>query len=799
MASKGKGVTRAPTISLFHVPDTILESVYLPRRLNQRISAARAPSDGAGAAQPHYSTPNGNDTAGLTRGFAAARVAKPTCHACGGQEFDGAAEQRAHFKTPTHQANAASKLEWRRLNPGIELAAGEYPWYTADASNADERDWNESDDSLVVGDSGPRSSPRPVQHTAADRDSDPGSGDEANASPFLWFAPAAGEADAECASGPVTAYGVYRRVLVPKGAGDVYVDADQALRELKRMQLPAAPVKTQRELMEEKRALAERRREAAKASAAAKASEDGASGSQADGGLPELDPQSSVWTVVSSNGGFFAAAVFDNRTGNVIAHKTIQRYTTRRKQGGLQSRQDSMAGAANSAGAQIRRHNERRLQEETHELLRRWQPLLAASTSVFVRVPRTARKGFFPPATAGSVQWGDPRIRSVPVTMGRPTLAELQRVYRDLTTVRVAAFDQSQPSTVEPLAATDTAVGAGDESDDGAASDHTLEPEPRPDLIEFLCSTAQMIADAAHTDEQVVTHLCDNLATFLDALGDAAVGLRYLDGVSGVQAHRTPTLLHLASAQGRTELVGFLMDNGEDPTITNGHPPLFAGGMTAYEVAKDRATRDAFRIYRFEHEGEPDGIEWERTRVPAPLSHDQQRANQERAKEKKKKEEDRRKQRAREKTSRRQRAQQAEADDDAALDQAAQDKARQEQQQQAKFSLRNRVGGLSSAELHARTLAMASASWAPQATAPPAVERRPVSPNSQRAIDRELRFQAAERRRLAQQRPAGPATTSTDPCTHCGKPLHGLVPFEQFDWKCCSIECLHEHQAQHGA
>ncbi|KAJ2754625.1 hypothetical protein IWQ56_006482, partial [Coemansia nantahalensis] len=407
---------------------------------------------------------------------------------------------------------------------------------------------------------------------------------------------------------------------------------------------------------------------------------------------------------------------------------------------------------------------------------------------------------FFPPASAaGCVQWGDPRIRSVPVTMGRPTLTELQRVYLDLTTVRVTTFDLSRSSLPGPRPAEAGSTESGGDDDDGAVSDHTLEPEPRPDLIEFLHATAQMIADAAQTDEQIVAHLCDNLATFLDALSDPAVGMRYLEGAAGVQGHRTPTLLHLAAAQGRAELVGFLMDNGEDPTITNGRPPLFAGGMTAYEVAKDRATRDAFRIYRFEHEGEPDGVEWERTRVPPPLSHDQQRANQERAREKKKREQDRRKQRAKEQKTRRQRAQQIEAADDAALDEAARDTP----QQEPAYSLRRRVGGLSSAELHARTLAMASAAWTPQAAATPAPEpkQRPVSPASQRAIDRELRFQAAERRRLAQKTPAAVrrATTSTDPCTHCGRPLHGLVPFEQFDWKCCSIECLHAHQAQQGA
>ncbi|KAJ1727010.1 hypothetical protein LPJ61_004818, partial [Coemansia biformis] len=121
-------------------------------------------------------------------------------------------------------------------------------------------------------------------------------------------------------------------------------------------------------------------------------------------------------------------------------------------------------------------------------------------------------------------------IRSVPVTMGRPTLAELQRVYRDLTTVRVAKYDLSCKSTAEQQAAAAVgaeAVEAGSESDGGDASDHTLEPEPRPDLIEFLYGVAQLMVDESQTDESIVSYLCDNLATFLDALGDAAMGLRW--------------------------------------------------------------------------------------------------------------------------------------------------------------------------------------------------------------------------------------------------------------------------------
>ncbi|KAI9469617.1 hypothetical protein BX667DRAFT_457078, partial [Coemansia mojavensis] len=488
------------------------------------------------------------------------------------------------------------------------------------------------------------------------------------------------------------------------------------------------------------------------------------------------------WTLMASNGGFFAAAVFDNRTGTVIAHKAIQRYTTRRKQGGLQSKQDGASGrAAISAGAQIRRYNERRLQEEIYELTTHWQPLLARSTRVFVRVPRTSRRTFFKPDSA--LSWGNENVRTLPVSMGRPSLRELQRVYMTLTHIRVVGFDLSTNATadaIEPVSIQEPELSS--------MSDNTLEPEPRPDLIEFVYAVAQMLMDQQQTDERIISHLSEHLDKLLDAFSDPAMKLRYLEDCPHVQGHRTPTLLHLASQLGRRSLIGFLLDVGEDPTIINGHAPLYAGGMTAFQVARDRATRDTFRIYRFEHEGEPDGIDWERARVPDPLSPQQQQENEDRVREKKRRERERRKQQS-QKQKKNNQAKHTSKDEDEMLDQAI--KENEKQAKQAKQSLRGQVAQMSPKEIQERMRKMAAAT---RYQAEVQVEKQ-LKPEEQRARDRELRFQAAERRRKQQQTlPQQQGTSSTEKCTHCGRSLHGLVPFEQFDWKCCSIECLHGQQ-----
>ncbi|KAF1783553.1 Ankyrin repeat-containing domain [Phytophthora cactorum] len=66
------------------------------------------------------------------------------------------------------------------------------------------------------------------------------------------------------------------------------------------------------------------------------------------------------WAVFLLRSGRFAGAVFDK--DKALCHKTFQRYTTRRKQGGAQSASDAN-GKAKSAGATLRRYNEAALKQ----------------------------------------------------------------------------------------------------------------------------------------------------------------------------------------------------------------------------------------------------------------------------------------------------------------------------------------------------------------------------------------------------------------------------------------------------
>ncbi|KAJ2830404.1 hypothetical protein FBU31_002491, partial [Coemansia sp. 'formosensis'] len=677
-------------------------------------------------------------------------------------------DQRQHFKTSWHRRNFARKIDWQRKKSPDDPTAtdNEYPWMPLSKDNQPEEEDNDNDQAAELSE----------EEDAFDDDDDDedlmvaprkkrSDGDKRLSSGMLWFVGSGGSESLD----KVTVYGVHRRILVTKGTHGIHIDADQVLGELRRLQQPVAPQRTQAELKQQKKLLQEQ--------------------SGAGSSSLVLDSSQRLWAFVALNGGHFAGAIIDTQTGEFVAHKTFVRYTTRRKQGGSQSRQDNAMGfAANSAGAQIRRYNEQKLSDEIHTLIDEWRPLLARCERILVHVPKVNRQNFFGSA---HLRWGDERIREVPVPMARPSLAELRRVYAHITTVAVATIRPARPIIEEeedPVAE----EPAEEAESSGSESDSTLEPEPRPDLLAFLHHVAKMIQDAALSDEDIVAYLCEHLEQLLDALSDPAVGLRYLTTTDSVQAHRTPTLLHVASLFGRAELVPFLLDNGEDPTVTSGHPPLFAGGVTAYEIAKDRRTRDVFRVYRSEHEGEVDGVEWSRARVPPPITREQMRENEEREKLKKRKEKDRKKIKDRQRRDALERERAAAHADDEALEEAMADN-------RLKHSVGgNGVRGLTDAQLRARVLDMAYASAGSWGAPKP---ERPVSPNTQRAIDRELRFQATMKRQQQQPAPApapAPATRSAAGCTHCNKPLHGIVPFEQFDWQCCSLQCLHGHQALYG-
>jgi hypothetical protein len=97
--------------------------------------------------------------------------------------------------------------------------------------------------------------------------------------------------------------------------------------------------------------------------------------------------------------------------------------------------------------------------------------------------------------------------------------------------------------------------------------------------------------------------------------------------------HHSPTLLHLAASSNSPAVVlALLTKAGSDPTYTTGEQ-----AKTAFELAGDRATRDAFRIARTEL-GEYKW-DWIKSKVPLGLTRKQADERDRREKEENEKEE----------------------------------------------------------------------------------------------------------------------------------------------------------------
>lgn len=163
------------------------------------------------------------------------------------------------------------------------------------------------------------------------------------------------------------------------------------------------------------------------------------------------------WAILMCGGGHFAGALFDGPA--MAASKTFHRYTTRRKQGGSQSANDQAKGKANSMGAQLRRYNERALQQDVRDQMAEWRVQLAACHRIFIVVPsRQGRAALFEGDDA-PLQSGDPRVHRVPFTTRRPTKSEVERIHRRLGIVALSATPHSSTvATADGDAATTASV-----------------------------------------------------------------------------------------------------------------------------------------------------------------------------------------------------------------------------------------------------------------------------------------------------------------------------------------------------
>ncbi|KAF9362038.1 hypothetical protein BGX26_006555 [Mortierella sp. AD094] len=476
--------------------------------------------------------------------------------------------------------------------------------------------------------------------------------------------------------------------------------------------------------------------------------------------------QARYWTLIMIGGGHFAGVVMDlagqvsshGRDMKVIAHKTFHRYTVRRKQGGSQASH----GIANSAGARIRMYNEEALKLEVRELLESWSHWIKQSECVFVHSPGNNRHVLFYENSVISAAEHQGRLRSIPFMTRRPTLSELKRTYQELTTIKVSvlskeALDRRELEEQEALEKALELSQSRTAKEKGVSKKILKEPavpEPSPELSKLIDLVKKGRAEAMSS--HILKHGIDSSM------------LLPLTSSSEYDIRRTPTILHLASHHGQASVVKVLLekhmadptmtassvvDSQQDPEISeDGAPSLGASSFTAYDIAKDKETRNAFRRSMALL---PDAWDWVgQAHVPSALTPEMEAEQERKAKEKSRK------------------VQEAERE---------RKKAREANRPTTPVGQSPASKSSSSSSVVAKSLASVSAA------------NSHLSPEMRMRLERERRANAAEARMLALRQGESirrAVQEGKNICVACGKSLDGLNPFDKFGRKFCTTECV---------
>lgn len=491
-------------------------------------------------------------------------VGSQSCSLCA-LTFTAFLDQRSHLKSLLHQYNLKQKM--RGLKP---VSEADFDRLIGDLD--DSLSGSDSEDSEDDEDDGRRESTLTAllkkQARLADKRGDTEGGDPSDDGasrrsrakpPLIWF------------SSPVlpekTYFGLYRAVLT--GEDQRNPDIVQVLKDKQ-----VAPI-----------AMPNRAK---------------------DGTLPPLAYKGPHVFLCMIGGGHFAAMVVSlapcstkgggmsmSREATVLAHKTFHRYTTRRKQGGSQSANDNSKGNAHSAGASLRRYNEQALVADVRALLGDWKALLDTSELLFIRATGTTnRRTLFGPYEGQVLQHNDTRIRGFPFNTRRATQSELMRSFIELTRLKVREFDPALEAKEDRPASTPTKT----------PSSKPAKPKLSEEEETALLHTSQLQAFVRRS----------KLPALLAYLGNNGLSPDFEFQPSD-QYIRTPRPLHLAAAQNSPPLVlGILTRAGADPSVQN------VEGRTAFELAGDRSTRDAFRVARWEL-GESKWA-WEQAKVPSAMT-----------------------------------------------------------------------------------------------------------------------------------------------------------------------------------
>lgn len=324
-------------------------------------------------------------------------------------------------------------------------------------------------------------------------------------------------------------------------------------------------------------------------------------GSMADAMLQVLNSKLN-WIVLLLQSGYFAGGVFDKQQ-QVVAHKTFQRYTNRKGQGKAQSAHDSGSSGAKSAGATLRRYNEKALQDDIQQLMQSWETHFKNADLIFMSCPKNGRSVFYdqkrPILKKGILlnargilfiyDIGDDRIRYVPFATQRPTFQEVVRVHDELRSVHVEKIemDAIMSNTKESM--------------------EKVEEEQKDSSPMAIVDTKEVIVEREIVPNAPLLQAC------LDSDMDAVLNMLASTEVLINERHPDSlmTALHGATIANNAAIVTLLLEHDADPCIQD------VQDRVPFFLCTTKVMRDEYRRFRGKN---PSRWDYQLARIPDGLT-----------------------------------------------------------------------------------------------------------------------------------------------------------------------------------
>ncbi|VBB27515.1 unnamed protein product [Acanthocheilonema viteae] len=327
-------------------------------------------------------------------------------------------------------------------------------------------------------------------------------------------------------------------------------------------------------------------------------------------------------TILLLSAGHFCGGIFKNH--ELVVHKSFHRYVVRAKQGTAQSVSDARGSTAKSAGASVRRYNEKALKDEIQCLLASWSSLLEESPLIFVRCPMYI---FFEQTKKFKLEKCDERLRTIPFETRRPTVDELQRTWSRLKLVRshgsAIDFNKEQERLKKLRKNQRRLFRRKISSAKYMSSESSLESDNDNNVIDEMKHRQPEEEKENSEQEETTVNLLSKTnaqALYASIRLNSVSKLRQLlesneekkeDFLKYIREMTFPpvssTFLHVAARRGTVEILKELLLLGCDPAVKDSE------GKVPYQVAQNRTVRQAFSTFRSEH---PDTFNWNVSQIP---------------------------------------------------------------------------------------------------------------------------------------------------------------------------------------